>query len=205
MRRTLLPIAAALALMTGLGSPAAAQDAEVDPQIFDKSIAERAAHSQGLEAANAQINVPDHPQKSLNTAAISADQGLMAVFAAEKPGGLDDRLTVSAEIRKHADAMLDAADAAERDVATLADRARDDSSMQSEAAQARVEAALTSYRESLAGEREISQHLTDIAARVEQPGEVDWEAVETQIAAIETLFQNRDALAQARKAASDRR
>jgi hypothetical protein len=205
MRRTLLPIAAALALMTGLGSPAAAQDAEVDPQIFDKSIAERAAHSQGLEAANAQINVPDHPQKSLNTAAISADQGLMAVFAAEKPGGLDDRLTVSAEIRKHADAMLDAADAAERDVATLADRARDDSSMQSEAAQARVEAALTSYRESLAGEREISQHLTDIAARVEQPGEVDWEAIETQIAAIETLFQNRDALAQARKAASDRR
>lgn len=205
MRRTLLPIAAALALMTGLGSPAAAQNAEVDPQIFDKSIAERAAHSQGLEAANAQINVPDHPQKSLNTAAISADQGLMAVFAAEKPGGLDDRLTVSAEIRKHADAMLDAADAAERDVATLADRARDDSSMQSEAAQARVEAALTSYRESLAGEREISQHLTDIAARVEQPGEVDWEAVETQIAAIETLFQNRDALAQARKAASDRR
>lgn len=129
----------------------------------------------------------------------------MAVFAAEKPGGLDDRLTVSAEIRKHADAMLDAADAAERDVATLADRARDDSSMQSEAAQARVEAALTSYRESLAGEREISQHLTDIAARVEQPGEVDWEAIETQIAAIETLFQNRDALAQARKAASDRR
>jgi hypothetical protein len=205
MRRTLLPIAAALALMTGLGSPAAAQNAEVDPQIFDKSIAERAAHSQGLEAANAQINVPDHPQKSLNTAAISADQGLMAVFAAEKPGGLDDRLTVSAEIRKHADAMLDAADAAERDVATLADRARDDSSMQSEAAQARVEAALTSYRESLAGEREISQHLTDIAARVEQPGEVDWEAIETQIAAIETLFQNRDALAQARKAASDRR
>jgi len=101
--------------------------------------------------------------------------------------------------------MLDAADAAERDVATLADRARDDSSMQSEAAQARVEAALTSYRESLAGEREISQHLTDIAARVEQPGEVDWEAIETQIAAIETLFQNRDALAQARKAASDRR
>jgi hypothetical protein len=173
MRRTLLPIAAALALMTGLGSPAAAQNAEVDPQIFDKSIVERAAHSQGLEAANAQINVPDHPQKSLNTAAISADQGLMAVFAAEKPGGLDDRLTVSAEIRKHADAMLDAADAAERDVATLADRARDDSSMQSEAAQARVEAALTSYRESLAGEREISQHLTDIAARVEQPGEVD--------------------------------
>ncbi|GGL43497.1 hypothetical protein [Caulobacter rhizosphaerae] len=205
MRRTLLPIAAALALMTGLGSPAAAQNAEVDPQIFDKSIVERAAHSQGLEAANAQINVPDHPQKSLNTAAISADQGLMAVFAAEKPGGLDDRLTVSAEIRKHADAMLDAADAAERDVATLADRARDDSSMQSEAAQARVEAALTSYRESLAGEREISQHLTDIAARVEQPGEVDWEAIETQIAAIETLFQNRDALAQARKAASDRR
>ncbi|MDR6532359.1 hypothetical protein J2800_003115 [Caulobacter rhizosphaerae] len=205
MRRTLLPIAAALALMTGLGSPAAAQDAEVDPQIFDKSIAERAAHSQGLEAANAQINVSDHPQKSLNTAAISADQGLMAVFAAEKPGGLEDRLTVSAEIRKHADAMLDAADAAERDVATLADRARDDSSMQSEAAQARVEAALTSYRESLAGEREISQHLTDIAARVEQPGEVDWEAIETQIAAIETLFQNRDALAQARKAASDRR
>jgi hypothetical protein len=205
MRRTLLPIAAALALMTGLGSPAAAQNAEVDPQIFDKSIVERAAHSQGLEAANAQINVPDHPQKSLNTAAISADQGLMAVFAAEKPGGLEDRLTVSAEIRKHADAMLDAADAAERDVATLADRARDDSSMQSEAAQARVEAALTSYRESLAGEREISQHLTDIAARVEQPGEVDWEAIETQIAAIETLFQNRDALAQARKAASDRR
>lgn len=41
MRRTLLPIAAALALMTGLGSPAAAQNAEVDPQIFDKSIAER--------------------------------------------------------------------------------------------------------------------------------------------------------------------
>ncbi|KRA57513.1 hypothetical protein ASD89_07580 [Caulobacter sp. Root656] len=205
MRRTLLPIAAVLALMTGPGAPAAAQDAEVDPQIFDKSIAERAAHSQGLEAANAQITVPDHPQKSLNTAAISADQGLMAVFAAEKPGGLEDRLTVSAEIRKHADAMLDAADAAERDVATLADRARDDPSMQSEAAQARVEAALTSYRESLAGEREISQHLTDIAARVEQPGEVDWEAVETQIAAIETLFQNRDALAQARKAASDRR
>jgi flagellar basal body L-ring protein FlgH len=205
VRRTLLPITAALALMMGAVSPAAAQDAQVDPQIFDKAIAERAAHSQGLEAANAQITAPDHPQKSLNTAAISADQGLMAVFAAEKPGGLGDRLTVSAEIRKHADAMLDAADVAERDVATLADRARDDPSMQSETARDKVEAALTSYRESLAGEREISQHLTDIAARVEQPGEVDWEAVETQIAAIETLFQNRDALAQARKAAFDRR
>ena len=77
--------------------------------------------------------------------------------------------------------------------------------MQGQAAQDKLEVALTSYRDSIAGEREISQHLTDIAARVEQPGEVDWDAVETQVAAIETLFQNRDALAQARKAAFDRR
>ena len=205
MRRTLLPIAAALALTMGAVSLATAQDVAVDPKIFDTSIAERAAHAQGLEAANAQITLPDHPQKDLNTAGISADRGLMAVFAAEKPGGLEDRLTAAAGIREHADAMLDAADAVEHDIATLADRARDDPSMQGEAAQDKVEAALTSYRDSLAGEREISQHLSDIAARVEQPGEIDWDAVETQVAAIETLFQNRDALAQARKAAFDRR
>jgi hypothetical protein len=205
MRRTLLPIAAVLARMAGAASGATAQDEAVGSKIFDTSIAERAAHAQGLEAANAQITLPDHPQKDLNIAGISADRGLMAVFAAEKPGGLEDRLTVSAEIRKHADAMLDAADAVERDIAALADRARDDPSMQGQAAQDKLEAALTSYRASLAGEREISQQLSDIAARVEQPGEVDWDAVETQVAAIETLFQNRDALAQARKAAVDRR
>ena len=205
MRRTLLPIAAALALTMGAVSLATAQDAAVDPKIFDTSIAERAAHVQGLEAANAQITLPDHPQKDLNTAGISADRGLMAVFAAEKPGGLGDRLTAAAGIREHADAMLDAADAVEHDIATLADRARDDPSMQGQTAQDKLEVVLTSYRDSLAGEREISQHLSDIAARVEQPGEVDWDAVETQVAAIETLFQNRDALAQARKAAFDRR
>jgi len=205
MRRTLLLIVAALGLTAGVVSPATAQEGRVDPRIFDASIAERATHIQGLEAVNAQITLPDHPQKSLNTAAISADRGLMAVFAAEKPDGLEDRLTAAAGIRKHADAMLDATDAVERDIAALADRAREDPAMKGEAAQDKVEAALTSYRESLAGEREISQHLTDIAARVEQPGEVDWEAVETQIASIETLFQNRDALAQARKAAFDHR
>ena len=205
MRRTLLLIAATLSLAAGAATPATAQDEMVGAKILGTSIAERAAHIQGLEAANAQITLPDHPQKSLNTAGISADRGLMVVFAAEKPDGLEDRLTVSAEIRKHADAMLDAADAAERDVAILADRAREDPAMQGQAAQDKLEVALTSYRDSIAGEREISQHLTDIAARVEQPGEVDWDAVETQVAAIETLFQNRDALAQARKAAFDRR